>query len=199
MGQINIGGTKAVQLQGYTDSSITTDQAFTFPPQGGQLVCSQQGSFNASIRAGSTIWVDKGVVNSGDYAFFQYWRIGQIVTINALFKFGSLTVADADKENTIYISDLPYKTKPNDTGSSFISWAGTQLWFNLTNGFDASVVQFFSYNYTENTGVNFIRSAYVGPGGGTLSYVKGKSIQSGTQTNLQWTYQTDDTTWVPNS
>ena len=38
MGQINIGGTKAVQLKGYTDSSITSDQTFTFPDTGGELV-----------------------------------------------------------------------------------------------------------------------------------------------------------------
>ena len=42
MGQINIGGTSAsVQLQG--NNTITSDQAFTFPDTGGELVTNASG------------------------------------------------------------------------------------------------------------------------------------------------------------
>ena len=57
-GEVRIGGnTASVKLQG--NDSITTDQTFTFPDNGGQLVREQQGTWtpgSGAAPAGTTAY-----------------------------------------------------------------------------------------------------------------------------------------------
>ena len=205
MGQINIGGTSAsVQLQG--NNTITSDQTFTFPDTGGELATNasgggqvvgyQHGTYAGSYSAGTHFWVQDGTKLLADYCYFGYWRVGQIVTINVLLRAtGSAPVGEAGSEPRI---TLPYNTKKNDSGGPFVAWPGVQVWFYL-NEFNSDNVQFFSYAYTGGAGVGYIRPAYRGGSQGGLAYLTAKNIKSSTQTNIQFTYETDDTTWIPNS
>lgn len=205
-GNLRLNGTTSGYSE-LTAPAVAGDQTFTFPAAGGELVVNssgggqvvgyQHGQYNANVSAGDYYWVKDGVVLNGDYAYFAYWRIGQVVTINALFRFGG--VGDVPEDLTAQpIISLPYNTKSNDSGSPYVSWQGTQIWIGLKD-FDASGVQFFSYNFTGGGPVNYVRPAYRTGGSGLLYYLGADKVQPLTQTMVQFTYETDDTTWIPNS
>jgi hypothetical protein len=208
-GNLRLNGTTSGYSE-LTAPAVAGDQTFTFPavggeliagnnaPGGGQVVGHQHGSFAASVNASDYFWCQNGTVLNGDYNYFTFWRTGQIVTINALFRFGGGAVPPGVAGSLVIVSNLPYNTKPNDTGTPFVAWPGVQTWFGLAN-FDASSVQFLSYAFTGGAGQNYIRCAYRTGGSASLQYITASNIGSTTQTNLQFTYETDDTTWIPNS
>ena len=145
MAQINIGGANAaVQLKGYTDSSIVTDQAFTFPPSGGQLVCYQQGIWMPTIAAAGKndpnaggahgVWAWEGVPNSPtgpggadpfiDLSLFTHtwWRIGNAVTLQSYVMFRS---TDPNNDVSLEWRRLPYPIAAPLPGQTYYPFTGT--------------------------------------------------------------------------
>ena len=92
MGQINLGGANAaVQLQGYTDSSITSDQTFTFPDTGGELVITPGTAdieTTGSIIVGDTgrfakVVVDNERIQGVGYGLNKVYELAYIRVISA--------------------------------------------------------------------------------------------------------------------
>ena len=112
--QVRIGGQNAnVILQG--DDTIATDQAFTFPPQGGQLACYQQGEWTASFANTS--------IPQTETSFQPDWyRIGQWVTANARVQWTGLNTSE-----TIRVVGLPYPNVVDvNTGANYVGACMTQ-------------------------------------------------------------------------
>ena len=126
MGQINIGGTKAVQLKGYTDSSITTDQAFTFPDGGGEIFVTP-GTKKIEVAAPDDAW---GSNEKGETLFELKRGDDPIFTIR------SSTSASEKYKNNCVIDQGPYYDGDKETTAGG-SWAFYYLYQRLQGEYNA--------------------------------------------------------------
>ena len=184
MGQINLGGANAaVQLQGYTDSSIVTDQAFTFPPSGGQLVCYQQGIWMPTVAgsgkndpnaSGSNgVWAWEGVPNSAsgpggadpfvDPAVFSHtwWRIGNAVT---LVSYVSFLAIDPSTTVPLQWRRIPYSIAAPLAGQVYNPFTGTSqnrsTYFSPSSAAGAAC-SFCPYFWNGDGGGDFVSLTYI--------------------------------------
>ena len=127
MGQINIGGTSAsVQLQGYTDSSITSDQAFTFPDTGGELVVTP-GTKKIEVSVPDDAWG----TSAGGVELFNL-KLGA----DTIFKIQtSSSDAERYKGNSV-ISQGPYTTGDPQTSAGG-EWGYYYLYNRLAGEYGA--------------------------------------------------------------
>jgi hypothetical protein len=191
MGQINIGGANAaVQLQGYTDTAITTDQPFTFPPQGGQLVCYQQGTWTPYATS------DAAFLQSGVSAYSAqsgvFTRIGNQVTATFWMRAAEDSwdyVAPITQASDFYVGLLPYDLDTNfPTGSSLVyimRCADFQFRGYAVQQAEFPVIVFTKFD--TNAGSYTDQNAQFQNIFGNL----GSGIQ------FQVTYITDNTDWTP--
>ena len=177
MGQINIGGTKAVQLKGYTDSSITSDQAFTFPDTGGELATVPAGGQVVGYQQG--VWIP--AINQGSVDFNgPIWsRVGNMVTIESRVK--NFTQTSGTK--SIEVSNFPYQfdftTAAGGTAGSVMS---------------SNTEKICQCSYMNGVGdLNF----YVAGLNAVWSSLRFQDVAVSTEIVFQITYRTDDTTWTP--
>ena len=168
MGQINIGGANAaVQLKGYTDSSITSDQAFTFPPQAGQLVCYQQG-----------IWTPTTDAGTAPFSNCSWYRIGNSVTV-----FAKMQKPTSTENNILQIGGTPYASN----GESCAAGSAMGRNVELVNGVPFSTVymnlagllNFYSLSNDQYSSLNYV------------------SCGAGCEIYFNATYLTTDATWTP--
>ena len=167
MAQINIGGTSAsVQLQGYTDSSITSDQTFTFPDTGGELVTTNalpgyaEGTYTPSIVDADGAPIGGIVYDSQNV----YWtRIGRLVSVQAIIAWNSRTNASAD---SVKLS-LPFKTSDVPFYRSGAAWgycngingSGQMVGGVNPNSAIFTVYRMVDVNQTQAVQINELRAA----------------------------------------
>ena len=184
MGQINIGGANAaVQLQG--NDTITTDQTFTFPDAGGELVTVPAGGQVVGYQQG--IWTPvfgDGVVNTYTDGENHWSRIGNTVTVMGRMGFNDQRVID------IAVFGRPYDPIPNTGGGSGTSpeFCGSVM----TQYFSSSNVPISMY--MSSLSINMYASTNNGP------YPRLKYSQfptSNSQFIFTLIYLTGDTTWQP--
>ena len=178
MGQINIGGANAaVQLQG--NDTITTDQAFSFPPQGGQLACYQQGLWTPVLS--------DGVANTANPIYItNYTRIG-----NSIFVNGRIAFTPPNSNNRIEVTGLPYPVSSSVWGT----YVGSAMNNNQSQNFNGGIANNMA-PYGLNSSILFYWQGTNGafalvPWAGFRSGVGGAEIIF----NMQ--YLTDNTSWSP--
>ena len=176
MGQINIGGANAaVQLQG--NDTITTDQAFSFPPQGGQLVCYQQGIFTPSMYGYNATW--------GTYSKQEgtYSRVGQTVYITMYVGAPNTN----SSSSAVLISGFPYEASKS-IGTVYNSAdIGYALRINTPNPFTAYL-----------DGLTRISLVTFGTNDASVSPLPCTAFSDGSsRVILSCNYITDDITWQP--
>ena len=168
MSQINLAGANAaVQLQG--NNTITSDQAFTFPDTGGQLVCYQQGTWTPTFNEGTATAIR-----------CNWSRVGNTVSF-----YGQANTFTTSVAEVIQIGGLPYANMIECIGGSVL---GT----NLTVGADGAP---FTATYVDNdSNISFYA---VSPGGWNVA--RYSNIASLASFAIYWngTYLTNDTTWAP--
>ena len=207
MGQINIGGANAaVQLQGYTDSSITSDQTFTFPDESGELLLASAAN---NIGTGGTagqgqvvgyqtgtwdleVTDQSGGVPTYEVQIADYSRIGSTVTIWG--RVNALQQGTAAGGNAICVIGLPYAptvaTVNRCVGSCYASRIGTSL--------EQQVV--ITVLDAQNR-LSFLGSSTVSTVDAVSARFNNLGAATGTRPLLvfQGTYQTTDTTWTPSA
>ena len=213
MAQINIGGANAaVQLQGYTDTSITTDQTFTFPDTGGELATAapngqvpgyQTGTIVPDLRRYNTsdgVNAVDSSIQTPSRRFGKYTRIGNLVTYGFDWA-GSVewgVVNGESWKNDNFVFTAPYA----NTADPFIQTNGVyRVWQTkiphgpdtLCSGVLAHAIgsqAIIGFQEVFNTGANSI--------GGSWELMRCSQTSNGVfEIQFCLTYFTDDTTWNP--
>ena len=199
-GEVRIGGsTASVKLQG--NDSITSDQTFTFPEEGGELVTApsngvvtgyQQGVMTLQYRT------DDGTLSYNNHADCTngstFIRVGNQVTVYAFI--ASQGAINPRPASRVYF-DLPYGTSGGRRKSFFYgSMSGFLAAFTSDNPQPAVAISNSdprAYFYIAEAGGGSQPVPLEGPGlfrsGGSGRINDARVIV---------TYPTNDTTWVPN-
>ena len=212
MGQINIGGANAaVQLQG--NDTITTDQAFTFPDAGGELLTAAGNTTNTgnggTAGQGQVVGYQKGVWTpyamaandkalSGISAYEQQagsWvRIGDLLALQWWIYSSDSSwsyINGTTKDTAFEIGGLPYAvstTSPFTYNSGTIGFLknteqGKQFRCYTMSSGDAPRIRFACSNGTPNKDTGASYERIFGD--------IGSAIQGAI------TYISNDTTWTP--
>ena len=186
--ELKLSGSAAGRIIVQGNDTITTDQTFTFPDTGGELLTGsteetgsggspgsaqvvgyQQGTWTPTVTSGSPTY---------DNVAGSFARVGGIVSVRLYFASGSGKQIQIAKK--VVWSGLPY------TPSGNVSFAAWEL-FNpdLT----ASSIPYLNLAVLDNATVR-----------SQSSYTQGFTNTGGNSSNLSanFTYFTDDTTWTPN-
>ena len=172
-----LGGGDTI-LQG--NDSITTDQTFTLPDNGGEIVTAPAGGSVVGYQQGT--WAPTYVSSEGNITGFTdvFWarwiRQGNQVSLN--FYFRCVNASGYAAGDRVSLEGLPYSCEPDLVTSGF-AYGSSNREVN---------VQF----YVE---VN-------GSGGGQMIFTCFNAngvVSQGARIGTSLTYLTDDTTWTPSN
>ena len=188
MGQINIGGTRAVQLKGYTDQAITSDQAFTFPDTGGELATNSSGGGQVvGYQQGTWIPSFGSTGSEGTYVYSAregyYSRIGNTVTLQCVL--GCDTGTGGGNGN-LKLTNLPYVTASRAGGGRGVGQC-------YSTGFASDNPNFLLLTNNSTEG----RFYYYSNTNGESVSLETTNLEAGAAIYQTITYQTTDTTWAP--
>ena len=206
---------------GYSQISaadVAGDQTFMLPETGGTLAVTtnnsvaniggyQQGTFPATVEStsGNSVWMKDGVseVDSQGspltypYSKFNWFRVGQLVTINVYFR--AATSGLASDTSSVYIGNYPYKapvSTDQEFNQYFVSCFAPQVLSTTT--FETIFAQIINYPSSGNALYTGDRSGFqlsnltAAPVGLQAKDVKALGVLA-----YQISYETDDTTWTP--
>lgn len=192
-----------------------TDQQFTFPATGGELVTIpinsqvasyQQGYWLPTVDAGggSNAWLIDGVEAIAGHMpnYTATWsRNGNQVTVVVYLTFG----VAGNEPVKLQVTNLPYRQRDLPANApSTAEWdvfAGSLSWSKISIGAFSSAVPYMYKGKSPattdpNGGMIFHLSGNAGGDAGTINC---NTIVSGSNIAAQITYLTDDTTWQPSN
>ena len=187
MGQINIGGTSAsVQLQG--NNTITSDQAFTFPDTGGELVTNTSGGGQV-VGYQQGIWIPSfgSTGNEGTVVYSaregSYSRVGNTVTLQCVLGCDGATGGGT---GMLKLKNLPYVTASRPGGGRGVGPC-------YSSGFSSVNPNFLLLTEDNTEG----RYYYYSTTNGESLSLQTSNLDAGSAVYQTITYQTSDTTWQP--
>lgn len=168
---------------------------------GGKVVGYQQGTFLATVRTANnaSIWMQNGEIindNVYEYSTFNWWRIGQIVTINVYLRVKS--AGNGGDSSGFTIEGYPYKSKEGSDDNYHQYFVCTSAIDFVAPSTAYPTIFAQTINLPDQSPYPGDRSLFLfcDPDLGNAG-VQGKVIKANGQLYYTLSYQTEDTTWQP--
>jgi hypothetical protein len=184
--EVKLSGDAAGRIILQGNDTITTDQTFTFPDTGGEVVTTPTGGSVVGFQQG--IWTPILSQGTASTVVCAWSRIGNTVTLAANLK----GFSDTSSANNIQITGIPYARN-----GQFVVGAIRTSHLNYGEGSSPHV----ALNTSDIIRVGVSTPSIGGTAAPAADYVNYSNFISAQASNTQlvfsFTYYTDDTTWTP--